>query len=97
MPGLIDTHTHAAMILLRGLVREVAADRLAQRSRSAELERRVVQAEFVRDAAPVAIAQMLKTGVTCFADAYYFPEETGRAAAEHGIRAVIGTPVTDEC
>ncbi len=94
MPGLIDTHTHAALILLRGLVREAPPTAWPNEPIS-RLERRVVQAEFVRDAAPVAIAQMLKAGVTCFADAYFFPEETGRAAAECGIRAVIGTPVTD--
>ena len=42
-----------------------------------------------------AVAEMLGSGITCFADRYYFPDETARVASELGMRAVIGMPVAE--
>ncbi len=84
MPGMINTHTHAAMTLFRGLGSTVAP-----------LERRFVGPEFVRDGVLAAIAEMLSSGITCFGDRYYYPEEAARTAAEQGMRAVIGLPVAE--
>jgi 5-methylthioadenosine/S-adenosylhomocysteine deaminase len=84
MPGMINTHTHAAMSLFRGIESPPAA-----------LEQRFVGPEFVRDGVLGAIAEMLSSGVTCFGDRYYHPDQCARAAGEQGVRAVIGLPVAD--
>ena len=84
MPGMINTHTHAAMSLFRGLDSPVAP-----------LEQRFVGPEFVRDGVLAAIAEMLSSGITCFGDRYYYPDQCARTAAEQGVRAVIGLPVAE--
>ena len=84
MPGLINTHTYAATSLFRG-----------QDAPIERLEGRFVGPEFVRDGALAAIAEMLRSGITCFGDRYYYPDQTALAAGEQGIRAVIGLPVAD--
>ena len=55
----------------------------------------MANAEFARDGTLAAIAEMLKSGISCFCDRDYFPEETARAANEQGMRAMIGMPVAD--
>src|ERR1700686_1889869 len=84
MPGMINTHTHAAMSLFRGLDPPVEP-----------LEQRFVGPEFVRDGVLAAIAEMLSSGITCFGDRYYYPDQCARTAAEQGVRAVIGLPVAE--
>lgn len=84
MPGMINAHTHAAKSLFRGLDSPVA-----------HLEQRFVGPEFVRDGVLAAIAEMLSSGITCFGDRYYYPDQCARSAAEQGIRAVIGLPVAE--
>ena len=84
MPGLINAATHAAKSLFRGMGRGAGA-----------LEQRFVGPEFVRDGTLAAIAEMLRGGITCFGDRYYFPDETARTACDQGMRAVIGLPVAD--
>src|SRR5882724_5135434 len=84
MPGMINTHTHAAKSLFRGLDSPLAA-----------LEQRFVGPEFVRDGVLAAIAEMLTSGITCFGDRYYYPDQCARTAAEQGVRAVIGLPVAE--
>jgi len=92
IPGLINTHTHAAMSLMRGL----ADDRPLMRWLEDHIwpvEQRFVGPEFVAAGAELAIAEMLAGGTTCFNDNYFFPNVTARAARQAGIRAVIGLPV----
>ena len=84
MPGMINTHTHAAMSLFRG-----------QGAPVAPLEQRFVGPEFVHDGVLAAIAEMLSSGITCFGDRYYYPDQCARAAGEQGVRAVIGLPVAE--
>jgi 5-methylthioadenosine/S-adenosylhomocysteine deaminase len=84
MPGMINTHTYAALALFRGIEAPIAP-----------LEQRFVGPEFVRDGVLCAIAEMLSSGITCFGDRYYFPDQCARAAAEQGVRAVIGLPVAE--
>jgi len=79
MPGMINVQSAAAMLLLRG------ADGGA---RTFE-----INADFARDGTLAAIAEMLKSGITCFCDRAHFPEETARTAHEQGMRAMIGMPV----
>jgi 5-methylthioadenosine/S-adenosylhomocysteine deaminase len=84
MPGMINAATHAARSLFVGTNPGAAA-----------VEQRLVGPEFVRDGVLTAIAEMLRAGVTCFGDRYYFPDETARIACEQGMRAVIGLPVAE--
>ena len=84
MPGMVNSHTHAATSLFRGQGAPVAS-----------LEERFLGPEFVRDGVLSAIAEMLRSGITCFADRYYYPDQTARAAGEQGMRVVIGLPVAE--
>lgn len=94
IPGLVNAHTHAAMSLLRGLADDLPLmDWLTQHIWPAET--RFVSAEFVRDGTELAMAEMLRGGITCFNDMYYFPEVTARAVDACGMRACIGLIVLD--
>jgi len=94
IPGLINAHTHASMSLLRGV-----ADDLPLMTWLNEhiwpAERRWVSEEFVHDGTQLALAEMLRSGTTCFNDMYFFPDVTARAAAAAGIRASVGLIVLD--
>ena len=94
IPGLVNTHCHAAMTLLRGLADDLPLDAWL-RERIWPAERRFVSAEFVRDGTELAVAEMLTAGVTCFSDQYFFPEIVAETAVDLHIRAVVGTPVVD--
>ncbi|MFP4146655.1 MAG: TRZ/ATZ family hydrolase [Halorhodospira sp.] len=89
IPGLINAHTHSAMTLLRGM-----ADDLPLMTWLTEhiwpTEQRWVSEAFVRDGSTLAMGEMLLGGVTCFNDMYFFPEVTGEAARQAGIRAILG-------
>ncbi|MCL4316249.1 MAG: TRZ/ATZ family hydrolase [Gammaproteobacteria bacterium] len=94
IPGLINAHTHAAMSLLRGLADDLPLmEWLNQHIWPAETAR--ASPEFVHDGTELAIAEMLRGGVTCFNDMYYFPDETARVAARCGMRANVGLIVLD--
>jgi 5-methylthioadenosine/S-adenosylhomocysteine deaminase len=89
IPGLINTHTHAAMTLFRGIADDLALmDWLNHHIWPAEA--RLVSDEFVYDGSLLACAEMLKGGVTCFNDMYFFPEATARACLQAGMRAALG-------
>ena len=89
IPGLINVHTHAAMTLMRGLADDLPLmEWLAQHIWPAEAKH--VSPEFVHDGTLLACAEMLRGGVTCFNDMYFFPEMAGRAAIEAGMRAALG-------
>jgi 5-methylthioadenosine/S-adenosylhomocysteine deaminase len=94
MPGLINAHTHAAMSLLRGYAEGLPLTAWL-REKIWPLEQRYVSPEFVRDGTALAIAEMLRGGISCFADMYFFPDEAARVCAEQGMRAVIGLPIID--
>lgn len=89
IPGLVNLHTHAAMTLMRGL----ADDRKLMDWLTGHIwptEAKHASAQFVYDGTLLACAEMLRGGVTCFNDMYFFPEMAGRAAVESGIRAALG-------
>lgn len=94
LPGLINAHTHAAMTLLRGAA-EGSSLRHWLEQQVWPLEQRWVDAEYVRDGTDLAIADLLSSGTTCFADMHLFPEAVAQTAAAAGIRACIGLPVTE--
>lgn len=94
IPGLINLHTHAAMTLLRG----VADDRPLMEWLSNyiwPLEKQYVSHEFVRDGTLLACAELLRGGVTCFNDMYFFPEATVEAVLLSRMRAGIGMVVIE--
>jgi len=91
LPGLVNAHTRAASSLLRGL----ATDRPRADARVARAEARWLGSELVADGARLAVAEMLLSGITCFADMSDYPEVTGEVAAEAGIRAVLGMVVRE--
>ena len=89
LPGLINLHTHAAMALLRGYADDIQLmDWLNQRIWPAEA--RHVSPAFVRDGTLLACAEMLRGGITCFNDMYFFPEAAAEAALRIGMRASLG-------
>ena len=94
LPGLVNAHTRACHTLVRGP--PVRGPRLRWLQESiAPLERRALSADFVRDGTRLGIAEMLRAGITCFADLTPLPEEAARAAAAAQVRALIGMPVAD--
>lgn len=94
IPGLINTHTHAAMSLFRGLADDMPLmDWLNDHIWPAE--QKWVSEEFVADGSRLAIAEMIKSGTTCFNDMYFFPDVTAQIASQAHIRATVGLIVID--
>lgn len=94
LPGLINTHTHAAMSLFKGLADDLSLmDWLGNHIWPAEAK--WVSPAFVEEGARLAIAEMIRGGTTCFNDMYFFPDRTAEVALEAGIRASIGLIVID--
>ena len=94
IPGLVNTHTHAAMTLLRGLADDLPLMQWLQ-DHIWPAEHRWVSSDFVRDGSELAIAEMLRGGTTCFGDMYFFPEITAQMARQIGMRAVLGMIMFD--
>ena len=94
LPGFVNAHTRAAMTLLRGLpVHGTRSQWLRHTVRVAE--QRCMSPDFVREGTQLAIAEMLRAGITSFSDMYPFPAEAAQAASAARIRAAIGLPVAD--
>jgi 5-methylthioadenosine/S-adenosylhomocysteine deaminase len=89
IPGLVNLHTHAAMVLMRGIADDLPL-RIWLEQHIWPAERRHTSADFVHDGTLIAAAEMLRGGVTCFHDMYFFPEAIARAARAAHIRAVVG-------
>ena len=94
IPGLVNLHTHAAMALLRGYADDMALMPWLQ-GRIWPAEARHVAPQFVYDGTLLACAEMLRAGITCFNDMYYFPGEAARAALDMGMRAALGLIVIE--
>lgn len=89
IPGLINLHTHAAMNLMRGLADDLPLMTWLQ-ERIWPAESANMSHQFVLDGTRLACAEMLKGGITCFNDMYFYPDAAATAAAEFGMRATIG-------
>jgi 5-methylthioadenosine/S-adenosylhomocysteine deaminase len=94
LPGLINTHTHAAMSLLRGIADDLPLERWLN-EHVWPTEQRWVSSQFVADGTALAIAEMLRGGITCFSDMYYFPDVVAEVALDAGIRVVVGMIALD--
>jgi 5-methylthioadenosine/S-adenosylhomocysteine deaminase len=94
IPGLVNAHTHAAMSLMRGLADDLPLMRwLEEHIWPAEMKH--VSPQFVKDGTLLACAEMLRGGVTCFNDMYFFPGAALEAALEAGLRVSLGMIVFD--
>lgn len=89
IPGLVNAHCHAAMSLLRGIADDLPLMTWLQ-EHVWPAEARLMSDEFVHDGSLLAAAEMLRGGITCFNDMYFFPEATARATLRAGIRASLG-------
>ncbi len=92
MPGLVNAHTHVPMTLLRGLADDLRLD-VWLLGYMMPVEREFVSPDFVRLGTRLACAEMIRGGVTSFADMYYFEEDIARATAEAGMRAVCSQSI----
>ncbi len=87
MPGFVNTHTHAAMTLLRGYADDLPLMEWLE-TKIWPLEARLTS-EDVYWGTMLAIVEMLKSGTTAFADMYFFMDETARAVSQSGIRGIL--------
>ena len=92
LPGLVNAHTHAPMTLLRGLADDLRLD-VWLLGYMMPVEREFVSTDFVRLGTGLACAEMIRSGITSFADMYYFEAGVAEAAAAAGMRAVCGQTV----
>jgi 5-methylthioadenosine/S-adenosylhomocysteine deaminase len=94
LPGLINSHTHAAMSLMRGIADDLPLMDWLQ-NHIWPLEHQWMSEAFVKDGTDLAIAEMLRGGTTCFNDMYFFPNIAAQQAQQAGIRATVGLIVID--
>ncbi|MEW6066870.1 MAG: amidohydrolase family protein [Nitrospirota bacterium] len=93
-PGLINTHTHAAMVYFRGIADDIPlADWLKNHIWPAE--NKWLSPEFISDAVELACLEMLKGGITTYNDMYFFEDAAGEASKKVGMRAVLGSGILD--
>jgi 5-methylthioadenosine/S-adenosylhomocysteine deaminase len=92
MPGFVNAHTHSPMCYFRSLADDLPLIKWLQEY-IWPLEKQWVSEKFVRDAAMLAIAEMIRSGTTCFNEHYFFPETIGEVAQQVGIKARVGIPI----
>ncbi len=89
IPGLINAHTHAPMVLFRGIADDLALMDWLQKN-IFPAERANVTAGFVKAGTRLAALEMIRSGTTTFADMYYYEDQVAEAAKEAGLRVVAG-------
>ncbi|MDX1655765.1 MAG: TRZ/ATZ family hydrolase [Candidatus Competibacteraceae bacterium] len=94
IPGLVNVHTLAAMGLLRGLADDLPLMTWLN-DHIWPAETRWVNPDFVADGTRLSMAEMLRGGITCFNDMYFFPDITAREVQACGMRAMVGLIVID--
>jgi 5-methylthioadenosine/S-adenosylhomocysteine deaminase len=92
LPGLINTHTHAPMVMYRGLADDLALMDWLQKY-IFPAEAKTVSPEMVRIGTRLAALEMIESGTTTYADMYYFEEEIAKATREAGLRGVLGQTI----
>src|SRR5690554_4901100 len=92
MPGLVNAHTHVPMTLLRGLADDLRLD-VWLTGYMMPVEREFVNPDFVQLGTLLACAEMIRSGVTTFADMYYFERDVAEATARAGMRGVLGQTI----
>ena len=92
LPGLINTHTHAPMVMYRGLADDLALTEWLE-EHIFPAEAGTVSPSFVRVGTRLAALEMIRSGTTMYADMYYFEEEIARETRRAGLRGVLGQTV----
>ncbi|HET7838293.1 MAG TPA: amidohydrolase [Rectinemataceae bacterium] len=92
MPGFVNAHTHVAMAAFRGACEDLD-DRLVRFI--FPMEKSLVSRDLVFESTRFCLAEMARSGTTCFADMYYFEDEVARAADQVGMRCLLGETVVD--
>jgi 5-methylthioadenosine/S-adenosylhomocysteine deaminase len=92
LPGLINTHTHAPMVMYRGLADDLALMDWLQKY-IFPAEAKTVSREMVRIGTRLAVLEMIESGTTTYADMYYFEEEIAKATRDAGLRGVLGQTI----
>ena len=93
IPGLVNTHTHLSMTLMRGLADDIPLDDwLNNHIWPVEAE---LNGEYCYAGALLACAEMIKSGTTCFNDMYFFMDHVARAADEAGLRGILSHGMID--
>jgi 5-methylthioadenosine/S-adenosylhomocysteine deaminase len=92
MPGLINTHTHMPMSLLRGLADDLRLD-VWLNGYILPVEAQFVNPEFCRLGTLLSCAEFIRAGITCYADMYYFEDEIAWATVEAGLRGICGQTI----
>ena len=92
MPGLVNTHGHAPMVLYRGLADDLALMEWLQQY-IFPAEAKTVSPAFVRAGTRLAALEMIQSGTTTYTDMYYFEEEIARVTREAGLRGVLGQTI----
>ena len=93
-PGLVNTHTHAAMVYFRGLADDLPL-KVWLEEHIWPAEGKWLSPEFVGDAVELACLEMLKAGITLYNDMYFFGDAIGTATKKLGMRAVVGVGILD--
>lgn len=94
IPGLVNTHGHIPMALFRGIADDIPLKNWLE-ERIWPLEGRFVSPEFVNQGSVLAIAEMISSGTTCFADMYFHPDEVAKVTLTAGIRTQLASPIMD--
>src|SRR5438067_6900186 len=92
LPGLVNTHTHAPMVMYRGLADDLALMEWLNKY-IFPAEAKTVSPEMVRVGTRLAALEMIESGTTTYADMYYFEEEVARVTKEAGLRGVLGETI----
>ena len=94
MPGLVNAHCHSAIRLLRGRSDDLPFQAWLEKH-TCSTESLLTDPDFIRDSSALAIAEMIKTGTTCFAEMYCFSELIVDVIRNAGIRSQLSFAVHD--
>ena len=94
MPGLINAHGHLAMSLLRGYADDLPLQPWLE-DHIWPTESKYISEQFVKDGAALAIAEMIRSGTTCFSDMYFFPDQTAEVAHQARMRCQLSFPILE--
>lgn len=94
IPGLVNAHTHAGMTLLRGLADDLTLEAWLE-NHIWPAEARHLSEDYVRAGTELALVEMVRSGTTCFADMYFFPDIGVEVARSRGVRMAVGLPMID--
>ena len=94
IPGLVNAHTHAGMTLLRGFADDLSLQTWLE-NHIWPAETRHLSEDYVRAGTELALLEMVRSGTTCFADMYFFPDIGVEVARSRGVRMAVGLPMID--